>query len=214
MNIDLTYKLTGTKGETIDFSSKFARSEGDLNQFILKMYRASPSFTDRRGTQSKENHQIELSKLFDVIYFVKELYGFDALKIFFDYQNNNNQLEISILNFGKKVIRRTIAKPIFFNQVGNTIEFRATYNLVIKLTYEYILDYFKNLNLSNLSKKSRSVAICIAKNNKPVSRSEILKQINCSPRTASNAFNELEKRGIVKRINHTKSPKLNRYILN
>ena len=210
MNIDLTYRLIGTKGETIDFSSRFVQSESELNQFILKMYRASPSFTDRRSTQSKENHQIELSKLFDVIYFVKKLYGFDALKIFFEYQNNNNQLEISILNFGKKTIQKTIAKPIFFNEVGNTIEFRATYNLVIKLTYEYILDYFENLNLS---KKSRSVAICIAKNNKPVSRSEIIRQINCSPRMASIAFNELKKIGIVKNINHTQSPKLNRYIL-
>lgn len=209
MNIELTYCLTNDIGEIIDFSSFLINDAKKLNKSLFQIYNDSPTFTDRNSGRNSQRHQIELADLIMVINYIEEVYSFDNIKIFFNYQNNNHQLEISVLNFSNNIVHKNINKPTILKNNGNSITTKATYSMNIRLTYQSVDNLLEN---KTLTKNSRAIAICLAKSNRPLSRGEILKRIDCLPRTATNSLNRLVEKGIVTNTNRTRSPKFNKYL--
>ena len=195
----------------IDFDSAEIASQKLLNDFVSEMYKKSPLYVDRSRSSSKERHVIRRSQLDEIIEYVEKLYTNDDLKLFFDYQNDANELIVNAFNLSKKAINTSAPRPDFIDEEGNFFEIKAANSLRVDLTYESVINTLTDRG--DLNKSEYAVLVYLAKSRAPLSRKDFSKALRFSERSITYALQSLDKKGLVANLNKTKSPRLNRYEL-
>ena len=210
MKIELAYKISDKKDQLIAFSSSLATDENALRSFLIDMFEKSPKYTDRTHSHNSDKHEVDFESILETVNFAIRTYGSEDLIIFFEYKNSTMSLQINVLDNSHTRMETLTMKPRIYNIPGNYLKFVNRYVFIAEISYQSVFDPFDE---DTLTKCGKAVALCLAKSNAPLSRSDVSKMLFISDRSITNAFNELNKKGLVRNLNKTNSSKMNKYVL-